>query len=341
MSLFLATSIVFPMSFSAGQSPFDQMKRCLDGPWASGCLWAAAGVWLPSKQSLLEPKRFQCDWMKDCFVPFVERYTETILQEMPDALIGVCPPAFGPESMQAFPAKLHPQAFWAPHFYDGIVLIGKVWTEFGIEETDPGEKLFNLFPAPPVRPVFGLESRVASFKKQLQRKCELSSQEAPSIVGEIGIPFDLRSSGDQKSSDAVNAAGDAHLRALEELLLPHCWWNYTPENSSERGDFWNGEDLSLCSEGKGRIPESLIRPYLFKCNGTPISQRFNLLEGLYRCEFEAEKPGESVFFVPSLHFPLSRTKLSASKGVELMPSGSQLLCRNARPGRVVIELRRE
>ena len=195
-------------------------------------------VWLQKTDSLVAA------------IPFgLERYTDTILSEMPHALIGVCPPAFGRECQEPFPAQLHPQSFWAPHFYDGVVLVGKIWTpDFGIEEVTDEQKLFGIFPAPSVRPVFGLEQRVTSYKKQLQSKCELARQEIPSILGEIGIPFDIKSASlGGETSDAVNEAADAHMRALEELMLPSCWWNYTPENTSARGDLWNGEDKgTLC-----------------------------------------------------------------------------------------------
>ncbi|CAK9081322.1 unnamed protein product [Durusdinium trenchii] len=332
---------------TTGESPFQQMERSSQGAWASECLWARAGIWRREngQNVLLDPARFQCNWMKQCFAPFVDRFTKTILQRMPDALIGVCPPAFGRESTEAFPCPLHPQSFWAPHFYDGIVLLGKVWTpDFGIEES-PGEKLFNLLPTP-VRPVLGLEKRVESYKMQLRRKCDFSSQEVPSILGEIGIPFELQYVGFPVSSregiDAVNEAADAHMRALEEILLPHCWWNYTPENSKERGDFWNGEDLSIFANNEGRAPPSLIRPYLLKCCGVPVSQSFNRRKGLYRCEYKAHQPGETIFWVPSIHFPLGQTKVLATPGVEVAASQSRLLCRNGQyRGCVVIELRRE
>ena len=335
----------------SGESPFEQMKRCSGshGPWASACLWAKAGVWLPSENKLQEPGRFNFNWMQQCFAPFVARYTSTILKEMPDALIGVCPPAFGKESTEPFPETLHPQCFWAPHFYDGIVLLGKIWTpDFGIEETEPNEKLFNLFPAPPVRPVIGVGQRVKSYKGQLQRKCDFASQKVPNILGEIGLPFELQyvslpGSKAKDNNDALNEAADIHMQALEQLMLPHCWWNYTPENTTERGDFWNGENLSIISNDKGRAPSTLIRPFLFRCAGIPISQTWENREGRFRCEFQVDQPGESVLFVPSIHFPRG-PKVSVTPGVEVLADfqSQRLLIRNGQhSGRVVVELRKE
>eukprot|EP00435_Cladocopium_sp_Y103_P001558 s6204_g1.t1 len=335
---------------TTGESPFEQIKRCYGkGPWASECMWAKAGIWLPNENTLQDPGRFHCNWMQQCFAPFVNKFTKAILSEMPHALIGVCPPAFGKESLEAYPETLHPQCFWAPHFYDGIVLLGKVWTpDFGIAETKPGEKLFNLLPAPPVRPVIGLAQRVESYKEQLRQKCDFASQEVPSILGEIGLPFEIQYVGlpgsqPKDSEETLNEAADAHMQALEQIMLPHCWWNYTPENSAERGDLWNGENLSLVSNKEGRAPASLIRPYISRCSGVPVSQSFSFQEGRFRCEFDVQEPGESVLFVPSIQFP-SGPKVSVTPGVEVFADfqSQTLLIRNGQyTGRVVVELRKE
>jgi len=335
---------------TTGESPFEQIKRCYGkGPWASECMWAKAGIWFPNENKLQDPGRFHCNWMQQCFAPFVNKFTTAILSEMPHALIGVCPPAFGKESLEAYPETLHPQCFWAPHFYDGIVLLGKVWTpDFGIAETKPGEKLFNLLPAPPVRPVIGLAQRVESYKEQLRQKCDFSSQKVPSILGEIGLPFEIQYVGlpgsqPKNSEETLNEAADAHMQALEQIMLPHCWWNYTPENSAKRGDFWNGENLSIVSNNEGRAPASLIRPYISRCSGMPISQSFSFQEGRFRCEFDVQEQGESVLFVPLIQFP-SGPKVSVTPGVEVFADfqSQTLLIRNGQyRGRVVVELRKE
>ena len=269
------------------------------------------------------------------------RYTEAILAEMPSALIGVCPPAFGAESQQPFPAKLHPQAFWAPHFYDGVVLVGKTWTPaFGIEETPPGTKLLGgLIAAPPILPVFGMQARLQSYKRQLEQKCRLAAQATASILGEIGVPFDIQAPG-RATEDVLCEAIDVHMRALEELALPFCWWNYTPENCEARGDGWNGEDLSIFGEQGGRALDSIVRPYLLRCAGRPIYQTFNVQEGRFQCEFDG-KPGESVFFIPSRHFRGDNAILSVTPGVEAIWNVQlqSLLCRSDRECRVAVDLR--
>lgn len=73
----------------------------------------------------------------------------------------------------------------------------------------------------------------------------------PTIMGEIGIPFDL-----DKKKAYVDGNYSAHIRALDASLnacdganaLNYSIWTYCPDNSHEWGDLWNGEDLSVWSK---------------------------------------------------------------------------------------------
>lgn len=315
-------------------------------------MWDEAGVWDSSTGELLDPQRLQCqDWMEECFAPFVHSYAEAIRKEMPHAIIAVCPPAFGSESQRPFPGQLPEASIWAPHFYDGVVLVAKVWNPgFGIEEVPPGEQLLGgLLPLPPIRPVFGLTDRIESYKRQMRRKAELAGTKVPALLGEVGVPFDLGGSVGalrEAKFEAVSEAIDAHMKALEELFLPFCWWNYTPENSHERGDGWNGENLSIfCPEsGGGRCLNTLVRPALARCAGEPMSQVFELGAGRYFCEYNAQAADvESVFFVPRLHFSLKSTEVLVTPGVKVTwdEATQQLHCRPGRTGPVKLELRRK
>lgn len=51
-------------------------------------------------------------------------------------------------------------------------------------------------------------------------------------------------------SSPQSKAMDANLYALESNLLNFTLWNYVPDNDSEWGDQWNGENLSLWQEGE-------------------------------------------------------------------------------------------
>jgi hypothetical protein len=72
----------------------------------------------------------------------------------------------------------------------------------------------------------------------------------PTMMGEIGIPYDLdhkKAYKDGNYSTQVRAL-DASLNACDgKNVLNFTTWNYCPDNSHEWGDLWNGEDLTIWS----------------------------------------------------------------------------------------------
>lgn len=72
----------------------------------------------------------------------------------------------------------------------------------------------------------------------------------PTMMGEIGIPYDL-----DKKRAYENGDYSSHTRALDASLnacdganaLNYSIWTYCPDNSHQWGDLWNGEDLSVWS----------------------------------------------------------------------------------------------
>eukprot|EP00971_Amphidinium_carterae_P207002 4106890-Amphidinium_carterae.1 len=176
-----------PPPISAGSNVVDQL-RSASGIWKDGeCLWSKAGLWDPATGEVLDSARFQCgDFMSEFFGPFVRRYARAIKDVMPNACTFVCPPAFGPESRQDFPGNLPEGSAWAPHFYDGVLLVGKTWTpSFGIEEPSPKEKVLGgLLPSPSIRPVVGLEERIKAYRRQVLWKSELGGNRNPVFLGE-------------------------------------------------------------------------------------------------------------------------------------------------------------
>ncbi|MDE0508347.1 MAG: hypothetical protein OXI17_06885, partial [Gammaproteobacteria bacterium] len=98
-------------------------------------------------------------------------------------------------------------------------------------------------------------------------------------------------------------------------LLNHTLWNYSPDNTNERGDQWNNEDLSIFSRDQqsdpsdidsgGRALSAVVRPYAKKVAGTPLNMRFDRRRGLFTFSFRHDsrvtEPTE--LFVPNSQFP--------------------------------------
>jgi hypothetical protein len=160
---------------------------------------------------------------------------------------------------------------------------------------------------------------------------------APTLVGEVGIPFDMhqRAFKDGNFAPQVRAM-NASLRSLERHMVSYTLWNYNPDNTNAHGDDWNGEDLSIFSRDQqihppsfqadapinpdaltpdqldalndgGRALSAVIRPYAYKVTGTPTGMAFYPKRKLFRFRFRSNPdlvPNTACeFFVPRYHYP--------------------------------------
>lgn len=88
--------------------------------------------------------------------------------------------------------------------------------------------------------------------------------EVPTLIGEIGCPYDMDDKKAYGYVDGGKGEGDYSLQSrawdasMNAMDGPNCLnftlWTYVPDNNHEFGDNWNGEDLSLWS------PEDLENP---------------------------------------------------------------------------------
>ena len=161
----------------------------------------------------------------------------------------------------------------------------------------------------------------------------------PTLIGEFGIPFDLDDKAAYRTGDFSThvAALDAYVDAMDVHLLHYTIWNYTADNSNERGDLWNDEDLSIFSRDQqhdpsdinsgGRALEGFVRPYARKTAGTPLQMRWDLATRTFEFTWQPDPAidAPTEIFVPALQYPEGyHVELSAG-GYRREPDRSRLL----------------
>ena len=129
----------------------------------------------------------------------------------------------------------------------------------------------------------------------------------PVLLGEFGIPFDLR-------GNRVKAM-DRSFRAVEDNLLSCTLWNYTPDNTHAHGDGWNGEDLSIFGRDEqedlgdihsgGRALPAIVRPYPRATAGEPLRMAFDIKRRIFQFRFrhDPQVTAATEIFVPALQYP--------------------------------------
>ena len=312
---------VYELSF---QGPQVSAQKTLnpDGlrVWREGydCIWKQNGVWTDEdgEPRLLRPDHFTApdgqpiDVANDYIKPFIKRFIAEIREVHPEALL----------FLEGIPGGAHPhweandppQAVNAGHWYDGITLITKQFNPDFTVNFSNGQ------------PVLGKEAVAQVFVDQLaaiRRGGDeaMGSAGIPTLIGEFGIPFDLDNKSAYTSGDfsTHEVALDLYYDAMDANLLNCTIWNYTPDNSNERGDLWNDEDLSIFSRDQqdanwkddihsgGRGLKAIVRPYAQKIAGEPLKMHFDMASRVWEFEFQpdphATAPTE--IFVPAYQYP--------------------------------------
>lgn len=304
--------------FETGFSGINQVDTIRQNPngvvlWREGhsCIWKQNGLWdvRDGQPVLLRPDHFArkpdgsaIDAVNDYMKPFMVRFVSEIREVDPRAFI----------FLEGSPVGPHPHweesdpgnAVNAAHWYDVTTLFLKTFNpDFTIDLTS-------------MQPVSGAENVQALFTSQLAAK---KDARIPTLVGEFGIPFDLDGKAAYKSGEFGThiTALNMYYNAMDANLLNCTIWNYTPDNSNERGDLWNDEDLSIFSRDQqdknwqedihagGRGLAAIVRPYAQKTAGEPVSMRFDLrsrrFEFTYRPDHTLSAPTE--IFIPTYQYP--------------------------------------
>jgi hypothetical protein len=306
--------------------------------WRDGydCLWRQNGVWDVGEDGqprLLRPHHFSrvggrdVDFGNDYLRPFLRRYAREIRAVDARAIIFIegvprgSQFSWGPEDAS--------NVVHAPHWYDGFTVYTKRFSpHLGVDFY--GGRL-----------VIGRRRVQRSFAEQLARiKAETMEQMGgiPTLIGEIGIPFDLGDKRAYRTGDFSRQiqAMDRTFRALEDNLLSGTLWNYTADNDNRWGDQWNDEDLSIFSRDQqadpadvnsgGRALEAVVRPYPRAVAGEPLHLAFDLQRSSFEFTFRHDPAvaAPTEIFVPNLHYPQGY-KVEVSDGEVQVDRATQTL----------------
>ena len=306
--------------------------------WSEGrdCIWRQHGVWdfdAAGMPHLLRPDYFArvngraVDFGQDYYRPFANRFAEGIHAVDAKALIfietetGKAPPQWGADDA--------PNIVYAPHWYDAIVLFKKDYNSF------------LAIDARTTKLILGAAAIRKSFAEQLAFLKRGASEQlggVPTLLGEFGIPFDLKEKQAYRGGDfrLQVTALDRSFQAVEANLLNCTLWNYTPDNTNERGDLWNDEDLSIFSRDQqtnpgsinsgGRALQAAVRPYARATAGEPLRMSFDIKQHLFEFTFRHDSNviAPTEIFVPTLHYPHG-CKVEVSDGSYEMFHKQQLL----------------
>lgn len=233
--------------------------------WVLGtCPWAQHGVWDVQTGKVLRPDYFRSSpsnmgrevvFIEDYWRPHWQAFASRIRKAHPESIMFVAPPVFAaPPSIPA--TDLQGRCCYSPHYYDGMTLIKRRWHPFN---GDALGVVRGNYSSPMLAAKFGENA----IRKSIQKQLGIFKEDAailgpyPTIIGEIGIPFNLDdgraygfTNNGKYKGDYSNQqkALDASLNATDgPNALNYTIWTYCPDNSHVWGDGWNLEDLSIWS----------------------------------------------------------------------------------------------
>jgi hypothetical protein len=312
--------------------------------WREGCdcVWRQNGVWEldpAGRPRLLRPDHFwrvdgrPVDFGQDYYRPFANRFAAAIRAIDPRALIFLETPAGDP--LPPWRAEDAAGVAYAPHWYDGMVLMTKRFSPFVAADARTHRPVF--LPGP-IRRSFA--AQLADLKRSGEGA---AGTPVPVLLGEFGIPFDLDEKKAYCSRDfsAQTVALDRSFRAMEDNLLNCTLWNYTADNTNAHGDGWNGEDLSIFSRDQqedprnidsgGRALRAVVRPYPCVTAGELLRLTFDMAGRVFEFEFRHDPQviAPTEIFVPRFQYPQGYRAEVSDGTVEIDEAQQKLIYRHS------------
>lgn len=288
---------------------------------ASKCVWAQHGVWDVEKEVALVHDYFAnartgFEYAKDGWQPHWLAWAKMIREMHPEAIHFALPPVFAvPPSFKyedELVKALSKRAVLSTHFYDGLTLITKHWNWFNADA-------LGILRGKYASIALGVRVGESAIRKCMRDQLGYLRQDTfdcmgtyPTMMGEIGIPYDLDKKQAYNTGDYHNQsrAMDASMNACDgSNIINYSIWTYNPENTHRWGENWNGEDLSVWSlddvpsatrsvksapseaaqpvrehtagiwkglNAGSRAIESFVRPYPQAMAGMPVSLDFDV-----------------------------------------------------------------
>ncbi|KAJ7714468.1 glycoside hydrolase family 5 protein [Mycena maculata] len=243
--------------------------------WALGtCLWAQHGIWDVETGYIMLPHYFHTlpgadepvEFIEDYWRPHFEAFARRIRSAHPEAILFVQPPVFTrPPTLED--SVLAGRGAYSGHYYDGLTLITRHWNWFN---ADALGLLRGKYRSTLQAVKIGARAIRASLQDQLGilKGDALILGSFPTVIGEIGTPFDMDAKRAYYGDKNGRGVGDysQQEKALDASLngadgpnaLNWTVWTYCADSTHEWGDGWNMEDLSLWSEDDMRTPRGAI-----------------------------------------------------------------------------------
>jgi hypothetical protein len=267
------------------------------------CPWKQAGFWTDeggeprlNGKSFAEANGETVSFADDFLKPFLIKFAKSVEERNERAFLFIEGVPMGEQptlTKEETPAN----AVNAFHWYDGWTLFTKAFHPLVTMDIETR------------RPVFGKRKVAAYFAERLRESVKWTRERMnniPSLLGEFGLPFDMNGREAYETNDygEHEIALSMYYDAVDANLLHSTIWNYTADNTNEEGDRWNGEDLSIFSEGKPRAARGWLRPYPAATAGKPLNASWNVETGVFAYIYEAElgvgNPTE--IFIPRDYF---------------------------------------
>lgn len=245
-----------------------------DPGWKLGeCIWAQHGVWDPATDTLLKKEYFAKNprtgetidyptFTSTYFMDFFRGFRDAIRAQHKDCIMLMQYPTLELPPEVAGTEDDDPKMAFTPHFYDGITLMTKKWNRTWNVD------VVGILRGKYYHPVFAIKVGETAIRNCFRDQLATLRQEGrdrvgkhPCLLTEFGIPYDMDDKYAYQTGDysSQSAALDANHYAVEGSLMEGAFlWLYMARNTHERGDQWNGEDLSICSLDDKPLPMSAV-----------------------------------------------------------------------------------